>query len=411
MQTTPPGSGSPTLWYDLTALDRFVGNVTGIQRAISAVARALLDGASPLPARFCTWRKKMGFFEVAPADVAALLATLGRRPRSDANERWEKIRRRIRKRIGVAHPPAAPLERGDFLVNLGFGNHPERHRPGVADFLAGRGTRYVGFIYDVLPLRHPEWWSFEQQAMTRDWFTFTGRHAGLVLCCSDASRRDAQWFFDREGIAAPPLATVRLGGDFAVARPRRAAGAPPVRPRPFALYVSSLDVRKNHRTLFQVWKRLLAKHGADATPDLVCVGRPGALVDDFLAEVENAGRLGGRLVFLHGVDDATLAELYEACLFTVFPSLAEGWGIPVTESLSHGKYCVASGASSLPEVGGDLCDYHDPLDVGEAFRLIERACFDAELRAAREARIRTEFHGESWNECAAAIARALLAAP
>ena len=410
MQTTRPASPSPTLWYDLTALDRFVGNVTGIQRAISAVARALLDGAAPMPARFCTWRKKMGFFEVSAADTAALLGTLGRRPRSDANERWEKIQRRIRRRIGVAHPPVAPLAPGDFLVNLGFGNHPDRHRPGVADFLAKHGTRYVGFIYDVLPLRYPEWWSFEQQAMTRDWFAFTGRHADLVLCCSEASRRDAKWFFDREAIPSPALATVRLGGDFVTARTRN-AGTAPVRPRPFVLYVSSLDVRKNHRTLFQVWKRLLAKHGADATPDLVCVGRPAALVDDFLTEVENAGRLGGRLVFLQGVDDATLADLYEECLFTVFPSIAEGWGIPVTESLSHGKYCVASGASSLPEVGGDLCDYHDPLDVGAAFRLIERACFDAELRAAREARIRACFHGESWNECAASIARALLAAP
>lgn len=409
MQTTPHRAQPPTLWYDLTALDRFVGNVTGIQRAISAVARALLDGAAPLPVRFCTWRKKMGFFEVSPEDTAALLVTLGRRPRSDASERWEKLQRRIRRRAGVAQPPAAPLGSGDFLVNLGFGNHPERHRPGVADFLAGRGTRYVGFIYDVLPLRFPEWWSFEQQAMTREWFAFTGRHADLVLCCSEASRRDAQWFFDREGIPAPALATVRLGGDFVTTRGPR-AGAAPVRPRPFVLYVSSLDVRKNHRTLFQVWKRLLAKHGADATPDLVCVGRPGALLDDFLTEVENAGRLGGRLVFLHGVDDAKLADLYEACLFTVFPSIAEGWGIPVTESLAHGKYCVASGASSLPEVGGDLCDYHDPLAVGEAFHLIERACFDAELRAAREARIREEFRGESWNDCAAAVARALQAA-
>lgn len=410
MQTTPPDSPPPTLWYDLTALDRFVGNVTGIQRAISAVARALLDGASPLPARFCTWRKKMGFFEVSAADTAALLATLGHRPRSDANERWEKVQRRIRKRIGVAHPPVAPLTKGDCLVNLGFGNHPERHRPSVAEFLAQHQTRYVGFIYDVLPLRYPEWWSFEQQQMTRDWFAFTGRHADLVLCCSEASRRDAQWFFDREGIPAPALATVRLGGDFAAVRERDASAAP-IRSRPFVLYVSSLDVRKNHRTLFQVWKRLIAKHGADATPDLVCVGRPAALVNDFLTEVENAGNLGGRFVFLQGIDDATLANLYSECLFTVFPSLAEGWGIPVTESLAHGKYCVASSASSLPEVGGDLCDYHDPLDVGAALRLIERACFDAELRAVREARIREQFRGESWNDCAAAIARALQATP
>src|SRR5262249_50214974 len=88
-------------------------------------------------------------------------------------------------------------------------------------------------------------------------------------------------------------------------------------------------------------------------------------------------------------------------------SIAEGWGLPVAESLSVGKYCVASGTSSLREVGGDLLDYHDPFDLDEAVRLIERAAFDPEFLARKEAAIRERFRDTGWNACGDAIAAAV----
>jgi glycosyltransferase involved in cell wall biosynthesis len=399
--------GPPCLWYELTGLGEHSGHVTGIQRAISGVAHALLDGPeTALPVRFCTFRKKQGYFEVDRTEVEVLLATLGRsrfpRPRTPL----QKLVGRARKAVFGREPLVAPFGPTDVLLNLGFANHPVRHRPTIAKILARTGVRYVGFIYDVLVLRRPEWWTLETQTMTRDWFLFTGHHASMVLCCSNATRRDAAWFFEHEGLEAPPLATVRLAGDFPAMKTARSEARPPRR-RPYVLYVSTFDVRKNHRLLFQVWKRLLAKHGADAVPDLVCVGRKGALVKDFLTEVDNAHRLGGRIVLEHDVDDAELARLYAGCLFTVFPSIAEGWGIPVTEGLSYGKYCVASSASSIPEVGGDLIDYHDPFDLERAFEQIERAAFDPDFRAQKETAIRERWRHDGWNDSVDEIMRAV----
>jgi glycosyltransferase involved in cell wall biosynthesis len=80
-----------------------------------------------------------------------------------------------------------------------------------------------------------------------------------------------------------------------------------------------------------------------------------------------------------------------ACLLTIFPSLAEGWGLPVAESLAHGKFCVASNRTSIPEVGGDLIDYFDPADEDQVVAKIERVLFEPGYLAAREARLRTEY--------------------
>jgi glycosyltransferase involved in cell wall biosynthesis len=66
---------------------------------------------------------------------------------------------------------------------------------------------------------------------------------------------------------------------------------------------------------------------------------------------------------LHDVTDAELDLLYRKCMFTTFPSFAEGWGLPVGESLAHGKITICSPVGGIPEVGGELLDYIDPYNV------------------------------------------------
>ncbi len=95
-----------------------------------------------------------------------------------------------------------------------------------------------------------------------------------------------------------------------------------------------------------------------------------------------------------------------SCLLTVFPSLYEGWGLPIAESLAHGKFCLASNRTSIPEVGGDLIDYFDPSDADNALAKIERLLFEPYL-AAREARLRAEYRPHTWADCARSLVRKL----
>lgn len=405
MTSERSGVAPRDLWLDVTSLSSHAGSVTGIERTVAGVARALRARAAATPARYCTFQKKRGFFELDPRDLDELLASLAAgRGKARKKTGWDRVESRLRKRFAREPEAVAPFARGDVLLNLGFSTYQQRHRDLVSRLFAATGVHYVGFVYDLLMSRFPEWWEPEQQRHTDEWFRFTGREARLVLCCSEATRRDAAWFFERERIDGVALRSVRLADDFAPVAAAPGGAAPA---RPFVLYVSTIEVRKNHRLLFQVWKRLLEAHGPESVPDLICVGRKGWLVDDFLTELRNANHLGGRIQLRHDVGDAELAQLYAACLFTVYPSIAEGWGLPVAESLAHGKFCVASGASSLPEVGGDLVAYHDPFDLAAAHAAIERAIYDPAHRAEREAAIRAGYRARSWAACTDEILAAI----
>ena len=103
--------------------------------------------------------------------------------------------------------------------------------------------------------------------------------------------------------------------------------------------------------------------------------------------------------------DAALPLLYNGARALVFPSHYEGWGLPVAESLALGKYCISSNAASLPEIAGDLIDYHRPTDVEACQKLVEQALFVPGFLASREQRIGQRFRSTTWNSCSREILR------
>jgi glycosyltransferase involved in cell wall biosynthesis len=388
------------LWFDLSSLVRHAGAASGIQRVASGLAIGLRDARPARSIRFCRFDKVQGFVPLDDADVDRALEGLGR-----AAEREPEVPgvvTRLRRRISTRSPLRSPFARGDTLFNPGFATYKPRSHAAVAALLERSDVRYVGFVYDLLPVLFPEWWTPDQQERYREWFVWTGLHAALMLCCSDSTRTDALRFFADATIATGPIETVGLGDELprGLAAARADVHEPAAAARPFVLFVSTLEVRKNHRLLFQVWRRLLDAHGPERIPELVFVGKRGWLIDDFVTELEHARFLDGKIVWHERVDDAELARLYATCLFTVYPSLYEGWGLPVAEALSFGKYGVVSSASSLREVGRDFVDYHDPHDIAGATALIERAIFDASLRERKEQAIRERFRARSWQASA-----------
>ena len=116
---------------------------------------------------------------------------------------------------------------------------------------------------------------------------------------------------------------------------------------------------ENGDRLVAAWRQLAARHGPEALPLLVFAG--SGRREQIETKIPRS--LEERLVFVRSPSDADLRSLYRGALFCVFPSLHEGWGLPVGEALWHGRLCVTSSTSSLPEVAGPLADYVDPSDV------------------------------------------------
>jgi len=168
----------------------------------------------------------------------------------------------------------------------------------------------------------------------------------------------------------------------------------------FVLCVGTLEVRKNHEYLLRVWQNMIAERGTDRVPDLVLVGRWGWKIDGFRSALEESNYLNGKIHVLCNISDPELSYLYERCLFTVYPSTAEGWGLPVGESLMHGKACIASNLTSIPEVGGDFVRYINPHNVQDGQAALTQWIDNPSDIETAVTKIKAGFKPRSWLDVA-----------
>ena len=197
------------------------------------------------------------------------------------------------------------------------------------------------------------------------------------------SRATADALGARVPAASVKTTVMPLGVSAALASDPEPAIGPP--PDGFVLAVGTLEPRKNFPRLVDAYARLPAQL-QEAHP-LVVVGRVGWRTGPTLGALRS---LGDRCQLLGGVSDAELADLYRRCGVFCYPSLAEGFGLPVLEAMAAGAAVLTSNRSSLPEVGGDAVAYADPTDV-EALRshlaaLLRDPARRAELGALARAR-------------------------
>ncbi|HLY27042.1 MAG TPA: glycosyltransferase family 1 protein, partial [Aggregatilineales bacterium] len=145
--------------------------------------------------------------------------------------------------------------------------------------------------------------------------------------------------------------------------------------RPFILAVGTLQPRKNYARLIRAFAQI-----GEADLALVIAGGRGWLYDEIFAEVQRLG-LGPRVIFPGFVADQDLPALYSAAAVLAYPSIYEGFGLPILEAFACGTPVVSSNASCLPEVAGDAALLIDPTDVAALAEALTRALTDTALRA------------------------------
>ncbi|MCO8322936.1 glycosyltransferase [Burkholderia cenocepacia] len=281
----------------------------------------------------------------------------------------------------------------------------------IAKAYKDRGAKIALFVHDLLQIFYPQIVSERGSNIFRKWIDTALNLADIVFVNSNHSGEEVNKF--RAEIGRPLLETkkIELGDDFRPLQSRKnkandwsavnsifEAGEQ----SGYVLYVSSIFKRKNHEFLVRAWDRLRASYPGDC-PVLVIVGARGDAMDSLNRAMTETNCGGGRVVTLHDVDDDQLRKLYENCLMTVFPSICEGWGLPIAESLSYGKVCVCTDVTSLPEVGGDLADYFKLNDEAAFVSLVRSYLLDSERRAIREQEIRQRYSPRRWSNTAASI--------
>jgi glycosyltransferase involved in cell wall biosynthesis len=305
-------------------------------------------------------------------------------------------------------PPADLGQPGDVLLSLCASWTIPGHADAVAA-LRTRGLVVLRMIYDLIPTIKPQWVDELTSRQVTRWVRTLLTESDGVLTISEFSRSEIEAYCEESRLAVPPLAVVRLGDELDSADDPTPPLPRFVPRRPFFVCVSTLDIRKNHRLLYDAWQ-VLAARDPEHCPDLVCLGVPHLYVSDLMREIRQDRSVNGRIHFLHGIDDVELAWYYRHCAATIYPSRYEGWGLPVAESLGHGRLCLASNATSIPEISPDLPVFFDPLDTHGLVGLIEQTLRDPDWVAAREAEIHRRFTPTPWSHTARQVLDAVEAA-
>lgn len=412
-QLSPPPAEGPACVFDVSDLIGYFAHSrlpTGIQRVQIEVLSALLSDPATQPrTSVCAFDEARDDWVEIPPDLFLDLAEAALAGGDLTEPGWRMRLEALRAELALA--PALAFPPGAWLVNLGTSWWLQNYFLKVRQAKRRFGVRYVPFVHDMIPVMAPE---HCVRPLVRDfvsWALGVFAHADAFLTNSEASRADLHTVARRLGVEVPAdrVRVVRLDADFR--KPGTAGGEAVLdrhglRPGSFILFVSTIESRKNHIEALAALQRMLAAHGPERTPKLVCVGGKGWLNDAVFARLRSDPALARHVLMLSGVPDAELDALYRTCRFTLYPSLYEGWGLPVTESLSHGRVVLASNRSSVPEAGGDLAVYFQPGDLDGLTEAMERLSFDDAWRDLLERRIRERFRPRPWR----ALGRDMLAA-
>jgi glycosyltransferase involved in cell wall biosynthesis len=309
------------------------------------------------------WREDL------PAERDPVLAELRRRlagaaaapgpARSSAAGRLPKLRHEIADQLikasGFRWRPAEDAPRDAIYLHT---SHLRLDRPEHFAWLDTRpDIRPVFFIHDLIPIDFPEYVVPGEDARHRVRMDTVARHAAAVLVNSADVGQRFSAHCAASGLPSPPVTVAPLAVEpiFLATSRRPAAG------RPYFVVCSTIEARKNHLLLLQVWRELAGRLGPE-TPALVIVGRRGWESEAAVDLLDRSTALRGHVFEASGLSTAGLAELVAGARALLMPSFAEGYGIPIVEALSVGTPVLASDIPVHREVAGTNATYLHPLD-------------------------------------------------
>lgn len=389
---------------------------TGIQRVQMCLAESMSEDCSEQQLCFVyfdhtdyVWRE-IGREQIA--DIIDLIRNTGRSIDSFRDEA-DRIKSLI-----LSGPPFE-LPHGCFLVNPGTSWGYWNYFLAIRDAKRRFQIRYVPLVHDCIPVLLPEFCNAELVKDYLNWLVHTFSHADMVLSNSENTKRDFLDVARKLQIGAPPVETVTLNGEFGSPETgtRHAGTSGEVLHRhnldvdDFVLFVSTIEPRKNHSLALSAWSRMIKSGSLARVPRLVCVGNPGWMNDAFYGRLERDPALRERVLVLNSVSDQSLKTLYDKCLFTLFPSLYEGWGLPISEALAHGKIPLVSRIASHPEAGGELAVYFDVHSEADFYEKLVSLIQDKAGRKERERKIANATPLRPWREIGQQIQKVISKLP
>ncbi|KAA3660798.1 MAG: glycosyltransferase family 1 protein [Chloroflexi bacterium] len=253
-------------------------------------------------------------------------------------------------------------------------------------------------IYDLIPQLFPQTVSLQARLLSRLATRLALRSANHIIVISETTRRDllAAFPIQPEKVTAVPLAPDPIF------QPQPESTILQIRhkynlPETYALYLGSNKPHKNLVRLLEAWKIIIDEQ--ENPPQLIIAG---AWINRYPEPQQKAAEFGieNAVQFLGPIPEADLAALYSSAALFVFPSLYEGFGLPVIEAMACGTAVSCANSSSLPEIGSDAAHYFDPTNVREMATVIGRLLANDSLRFELEEKGKTQAQNFSWKKAA-----------
>jgi glycosyltransferase involved in cell wall biosynthesis len=285
-----------------------------------------------------------------------------------------------------------------FLLNA---SHLWLDHRGYAAQLRWLGARPVFVIFDLIPISHPEYCRAGDRAdhVARMRNALTAAR-GIVAISQDTLGRFRR-FAQEAGLPCPPAIVAPL----APGVPSHAPGPRPVA-GPYFVMLGTIEPRKNHWMLLQLWRRLVEQQGA-AAPRLVIIGQRGWECENVVDLLERCEALRGFVSEHSACGDEELATFLHHAQALLMPSFAEGYGMPVVEALAAGVPVIASDLAVFREIAGTVPEYADPLDGRRWLELIGDYCGAHSPRRQAQIERIAAFRRPQWAEHFEAVDRFL----
>lgn len=422
---------------DVTQLVHWPGRLTGIPRVIEELAKRF--SAPEREVVYVSWVKELGVFCVINFE-----ATLGMRgsgieyllegdeqnpassspdevvetaiepSRLSTVQRTKVLAKKIIRKLKIDGIPVVQRLRHrrfvtlmqyyqkvavnkDDVIFIGAGEWWDDAFISYIEQMKGRQVKIVQISHDLLPMTAPQFSGHATESLS----TYNRRIfpiSSLILSVSEATKKDITSWMKKEKLPIPPIEVFRLGEDFTKQTPLKPETKDFIKSglkgHDYLLSVGTIEARKNHAILYYTYK--LAKARGIELPKLLMVGRKGWKTEniyDFITEDPDTKDM---LIPLHDVSDAELSWLYDNCLFTIFPSQCEGWGMPIAESITRGVPVISGDVSSMAEVAPGYTVNFSPNSTDELLNAI-MSMLDPKTREKQKGIIKS-YKPTTWDD-------------
>jgi glycosyltransferase involved in cell wall biosynthesis len=278
---------------------------------------------------------------------------------------------------------------GRRYLNIG---HTGLDSQGFRSWVSRSRVRPVYFVHDLIPITHPQFCRGNEGVRHRERMRTVLTTASGVIANSQPTLDELANFGASEGLPTPPALIAWLGSDPLPSVPK---GMPTKRPTFVTL--GTIEARKNHLLLLNIWTQLIDRLGGDA-PQLLIIGQRGWEAEPVLDLLDRSEKLRGHVAELNHCSDEELGQHLASARAVLFPSFVEGYGLPLIEALGAGVPVIASDLPVFREICGDIPTYLNPRDeTGWETAILEYARSESGARAAQLARMKG-FRPPSWEE-------------